>query len=85
MHGGRQAAHVQYAGDQDWSFPQDEQLQVQPGDILELSGWLQTRGEGRVTLSVILYDSDNTVPVVVVRRQQRQPGRNSGAKCGPGL
>ena len=58
VHGGQQAAHVQYAGDQDWSFPQDKQLQVQPGDILELSGWLQTRGEGRVTLSVILYDSD---------------------------
>ncbi|MHB0959616.1 MAG: glycoside hydrolase [Pirellulaceae bacterium] len=57
VHGGQQAAHIEYGGAQDWSFPQAEPLQVEPGDIFELSGWLQTRGEGQVTLSVILYDS----------------------------
>ena len=58
VHGGQQAAHIQYPGTRDWSFPQATPQQVQPGDIFELSGWLQTKGEGQVTLSVILYDAD---------------------------
>jgi hypothetical protein len=57
VHDGQRAAHVQYAGEQDWSFPQAAQLKVQAGDIFELTGWIQTRGEGRATLSVILYDA----------------------------
>ncbi len=57
VHTGAWAAHVQYPGQQDWSLPQAAALDVQPGDIFELTGWIQLRGEGRATLSVILYDA----------------------------
>lgn len=57
VHDGQQALHVAYPGNQDWSFPQAQPIPVQPGDIFELSGWIQTRGEGSATLGVILYDT----------------------------
>ena len=57
-HDGQQAVHIAYPGQQDWSFPQAAPLDVQPGDIFELTGWIRITGSGRVALSVILYDAD---------------------------
>ena len=55
-HQGDQAVHIQYDGNEDWSFPQSKSLAVQPGDIYQLTGWLRIQGEGSASLSVILYD-----------------------------
>ena len=55
-HQGDQAVHIQYDGNEDWSFPQSKSLAVQPGDIYQLTGWLRIQGEGTASLSVILYD-----------------------------
>ena len=43
VHGGQQAAHIQYPGDQGLEFSAGQHPPVQPGDIFELSGWLQTK------------------------------------------
>jgi hypothetical protein len=53
---GSQALHISYSGQQDWSFPQASSLDVQPGDIFELTGWIRITGDGSTSLSVILYD-----------------------------
>ncbi|MCU0981573.1 MAG: carbohydrate binding domain-containing protein, partial [Pirellulaceae bacterium] len=59
VHGGKQALRVEHTGSQDWSFPQQRKLDVQPDQIYELTGWLWVEGSGDATLSVILYDAQN--------------------------
>ncbi|MCU0961064.1 MAG: carbohydrate binding domain-containing protein [Pirellulaceae bacterium] len=58
IHEGQYAVHIGYAGAEDWSFPQAQPLRVQPGETFELTGYLRAKGDGRTTLSVILYDAD---------------------------
>lgn len=60
-HGGRQAVRVEHPGKQDWSFAQERWLDVQPGQIYELAGWVRIQGEGTATLSVILRDGSQKV------------------------
>ena len=45
-HRGRQSAHIQHTGREDWSFNQSRRLAVQAGQIYELSGWVRGAGEG---------------------------------------
>ena len=59
VHGGKQALRVEHTGSQDWSFPQQRKLDVQPDQIYELTGWLWVEGGGDATLSVILYDAQS--------------------------
>jgi hypothetical protein len=57
-HGGSGAVRIQHTGSDDWSFTQQQRLDVRPGQIYELSGWVRLQGDGTATLSVILYDAD---------------------------
>lgn len=56
-HSGKAALRVEHANALDWSVAQEKRLDVTPGEIYELSGWLQAKGEGKVELSVALYDA----------------------------
>lgn len=56
-HGGRAALRIDHSNELDWSVAQEKRLEVTPGEIYELSGWLQAKGEGKVELSVTLYDA----------------------------
>lgn len=56
-HGGTIAVRIDHSNAQDWSLSQEKRLDVKPGEIYELSGWLRTKGEGQVSLSVTLYDA----------------------------
>jgi len=55
-HGGRRSLRIEHTGTKDWSFSQTRPLDVTPGQIYELSGWVRLEGEGSTTLCVILYD-----------------------------
>jgi hypothetical protein len=59
--GGRQAVRVEHTGKRDWSLAQERWLEVEPGQIYELAGWVRVQGEGSATLSVILRDSKQKV------------------------
>jgi len=56
-HGGRAAVRIEHSNPHDWSLAHAKRLDVKPGEIYELSGWLRTQGEGDVALSVTLYDA----------------------------
>jgi hypothetical protein len=60
-HGGRQSVRIEHAGLRDWSFQQTGRLEVKPGEIYELSGWVRVEGEGDATLCVTLRDPDEEV------------------------
>ena len=57
-HGGKASLRVNYTGTQDWSVGQSENLPVQPGDILTLSGWIKGEGAGDVEISVVTHGAD---------------------------
>jgi hypothetical protein len=50
-HGGKTAIRIEHNNAQDWSLAQEKRLNVKPGEVYELSGWLRTHGEGEVSLS----------------------------------
>lgn len=56
-HRGKAAVRIEHSNPQDWSLSQEKRLEVKPGEIYELSGWLRSQGEGDVALSVTLYDA----------------------------
>ena len=51
-HGGRQSARIEHTGAKDWSFAQQKPIDVQPGQIYDLSGWVRVEGSGNATLCV---------------------------------
>ena len=55
-HGGSQAVRIEHTGREDWSFQQHRTLDVQPGQIFELSGWARVEGQGSAVLCVTLRD-----------------------------
>ena len=57
-HGGRNAVRIEHTGSHDWSFNQRARLDVTPGQIYELSGWVRLAGEAAATLCVALYDRE---------------------------
>ena len=60
-HGGAHAVRVEHVGKEDWSLAQQRSLEVQPGQIYELSGWVRVRGRGDTTLCVVLRDAADKV------------------------
>jgi hypothetical protein len=58
---GPQCVKIEYAGQQDWSFQQSAALDVRPGQIYQLDGWLRLEGSGTATLCVSLTDAQRTV------------------------
>jgi hypothetical protein len=58
-HGGSAAVRIEHSNPHDWSLSQGKSLDVKPGEIYQLSGWLRTQGEGDVALSVTLYDAQH--------------------------
>jgi hypothetical protein len=58
-HGGRAAIRIEQSSPHDWSVAQARRLEVKPGEIYELSGWLRTQGDGDAAWSVTLYDAGN--------------------------
>ena len=60
-HAGRQAVRIEHTGSRDWSFGQENPLDVKPGQIYELTAWVRVRGEGTATFCVTLRDAENEV------------------------
>jgi hypothetical protein len=61
-HGGERSLKVVHTGTQDWSVSQVGRVEVQPGDILRLTGWVKCEGVAEdVTLSVIPYGANGDV------------------------
>ena len=60
-HSGKAAVRIEHSSPQDWSLAQEKRIDVKPGEIYELSGWLRTQGEGAAALSVTLYDAKKQV------------------------
>jgi hypothetical protein len=60
-HSGPQSARIEHTGRRDWSLAQRQSLQVKPGQIYELSGWVRVEGPGDTTLSVTLRDAGGSV------------------------
>ena len=58
-HDGEKSVQVESGGEQDWSFPSKKHLEVKPGEIFRLTGWIRVQGTGSVTPSVTLYDSNH--------------------------
>jgi hypothetical protein len=59
VHGGQGAVRIQHHGDCDWSLAQRRECRVTAGEIYELAGWARVDGDGRVSLSVTLYDAQH--------------------------
>ena len=60
-HGGAQAVRIEHTGRKDWSFNQQRSLEVKPGQIYELSGWVRVQGSGDTTLCAVLRDARGKV------------------------
>jgi hypothetical protein len=63
-HQSSHALKVEYQGDRDWSFSQEAQLPVKPGEVYAFSGWVkieQARGTGQGQLSVVTRDAQGQV------------------------
>jgi hypothetical protein len=60
-HTGQAAVRVEYPLAEDWSLSQARSLDVRPGEIYELTGWLRIEGEGSEALSVTLSGADRKV------------------------
>ncbi len=55
---GNRAVRIEHTAARDWSYMQEQRLDVKPGDLFELSASLRLEGQGSVTLGVILYDAE---------------------------
>ena len=60
-HGGTQSLRIEHTGSKDWSLARSVNLNVQPGEIFELSAWCRIQGPGRVTLGVVTRDAADNV------------------------
>ncbi|MBL7223859.1 MAG: carbohydrate binding domain-containing protein, partial [Candidatus Brocadiae bacterium] len=56
-HGGAASVRIEHTGTQDWSFGVERLVDVRPGQIYELSGWVRVEGQGNAVLGVILRDA----------------------------
>ncbi len=55
-HSGNYSARIEHRGADDWSFSSEKRLDVKPGDLFTLQGWVKIKGTGSTTISVITYD-----------------------------
>jgi hypothetical protein len=62
-HGGQSSGRIDFHGEKDWSLDQAGQIDVKPGDLFELTGWvkLNAKDQGGVTLAVSTWDSQGQV------------------------
>ena len=60
-HAGKQCVRLDHPGKEDWSFQSPKTLNVAPGEIYEMRGWVRLTGEGNVSICVTLKDGDNKV------------------------
>ena len=54
-------ARIEHSGQKDWSFAQQGRLDVRPGQIYELGGWVRLQAAGDATLCVTLRDRKENV------------------------
>ena len=80
-HGGKQCVRIEHTGKDDWSFQVPKALNVSPGDIYELRGWVRLTGEGDASICVTLKDADNKVLDWSYRRRHHQ-GHAAVARTG---
>jgi hypothetical protein len=57
-HEGTQALRIEHTGQKDWSLGHSLSMEVQPGDIYELTAWVRFQGAGSVTLGVVTRNAD---------------------------
>jgi hypothetical protein len=55
-HTGDYCARIEHRGAKDWSFSPEKRLDVKPGDLFTLQGWVKIDGTGSATIGVITYD-----------------------------
>ncbi len=55
-HSGNYSARIEHRGADDWSFSSEKRLDVKPGDLFTLQGWVKIKGTGSTTIGVITYD-----------------------------
>ena len=60
-HSGVRAIRIEHRGDRDWSLAQTLRLDVNPGEIFELSAWVRLQGNGNATLGVVTRDANGQV------------------------
>ncbi len=60
-HGGAQALRLEHTGRKDWSLSSSLTLDVQPGEIFELTAWVRVQGAGNAMLSVVTRDAVGNV------------------------
>ncbi|MDD5350546.1 MAG: glycoside hydrolase [Chthoniobacteraceae bacterium] len=63
VHSGKNAIRIEHHGKEDWSFEPDTRTSVEPGDLMELTAWVNiaSREGGEVVLSVTTRDRENHV------------------------
>ena len=55
-HSGKRAARLVHDGTKDWNFAwKKNRIEVRPGEVFRLSGWIRVSGEGTVSPCVTLY------------------------------
>jgi hypothetical protein len=57
-HSGNYSVRIEHRGAKDWSFASENRLDVKPGDLFTLQGWVKIKGTGNATIGVITYDKD---------------------------
>jgi len=60
FHSGNYSARIEHRGAEDWSFSSEKRLDVEPGDLFALQGWVKIKGTGNATIGVISYDEKGT-------------------------
>ena len=73
----------EYTGSEDWSLVQQRSLEVKPGQIYALGGWVRVTGQGDTTLCVTLRDASEKVTDWVFAGQTTG-ARKAGDCCGLG-
>ena len=60
-HGGEKSIRIEHSGEKDWSFARTQKVDVQPGEIFELSALCRVQGAGSATLGVVTRDAADQV------------------------
>lgn len=60
-HGGEHSVRIEHRGRKDWSLNHSQTIDVTPGDVYELAGWINTTRKGCATICVIAYDKNKKV------------------------
>lgn len=61
VHSGKQSLRLEHTGAEDWSLEPALQVEVRPGDLVELECWLRLQGEGTASLCASTWDAQGKV------------------------